>query len=332
MLNEFLELEAYVTEPKSDVPRIQPYLLTDSFGDSKELDGLEQILTTIARGFIFLDNKRTLYAEDGLINEKLLVDTIWILQRWCGFGNSEVQESEDSSIGKWIRQYPDADGWLREYWKYHFNKGGKKKGTKKTCEALWKDVAKKWDKRLNEEWDYRAKSINFKNVIANALEMGPLQKRYFVFRKDLKKIPVKEKATFDYLYEVAEGKSKPNINKKMKFLKNIAAYLALLEYYPKGQKEVLLERGQLLGWYGQDDAKGDNSIWYFDNLLWRGKPIFIRNWHVKLRVKFLVNPEFLEEFDFRLIEESEIEDYKAFDDYWILEDCGHGYKDCWHIK
>lgn len=332
MLNEYLEFEAYVTTPESDTPRIQPYLLTESFLDKGRLNGIEQILTVIARAFIFSDDKRV-YDDSGLIDEQLINATIELLHRWSGFDDTDQRKrTKEPSLDKWFKEYPDADGWLKKYWIYHFDKGKKKKETRLGKEELWEKVQEKWNDSLNHPYDYRAKQISYKNVIANALEMGPLRKRYFVIKKDDKHVKAKAKDNkrFDYLYEVQKGTSKPQEKTKMKFLKIIVAYLIWQEYHPEGQREVLLRRAQLLGWYGLDDAKNDSRIWYRNNLLWNGKPIFSRNLPGHNYIKLSIERDYLNNYGFCLIDEKEIDEFKGT--HWILKDCGHGLNDCWTIK
>ena len=53
MLNERAEFEAYITNPESSSPRIQPKLLTGNFSTDCGLYGIEQILVVLARGYIF---------------------------------------------------------------------------------------------------------------------------------------------------------------------------------------------------------------------------------------------------------------------------------------
>lgn len=323
MLNEILEFKAYVTNPKSDTPRIQPYLFTNSFSDSCELNGIEQILTVIARGFLFSDDTIKVYPIEALIDEQLIEMTIEILQRWCGFDDDkERKDSESNAVQKWFEEYPDADGWLKNYWQYHFDKGEKKKNSKLTREKLWEKVVKKWCVSLNEKKDYRAKRITYKNVIANALEMGPLRERYLAFKKDNTDKRLGKEISLNYLYQVKKDKPTPQKATKQKFLKNIATYLILHEYHPKNEKEVLLRRGQLLGWYGQDDAKGDTRIWFLSWFLWNDIPVFSRSDRHLHYIKFTVSPDYLEKFDFRLVVQDELKNYE--DNYWILQDLGHG--------
>ncbi|MBQ3035690.1 MAG: hypothetical protein IJD31_02050 [Lachnospiraceae bacterium] len=332
MLNEVLEFKAYVTNPESDNPRIKPKMLTNSFSDTYELNGLERILTTVAREFLFsyfADKKNELISEPG---EHMIETVTYILRKWCGFNNPKVENRDDfkektiiptvqsnAAVQKWFDDYPEADGWLRKYWIYHFKKKNKSKDIKP--EQLWNRVEEERSGSLESPNDFRAKKITYKNVIANALEMGPLNNRYLVFKKDKKTETVEEKKRFDYLFEVAEDANKPNFNTKQKFLKSIAAYLIFREYHPKGQQEILIRHGQLMNWYGDDDAGYDMDECH-TRFRWKGKAIISRGTTIYGSKKLIVAPEYLEVFDYQLINESQIEEY--WEKYWILEDGGHG--------
>ena len=115
-----------------------------------------------------------------------------------------------------------------------------------------------------------------------------------------------------------------------RLLKNIAAYLLSQKYHPKGQTFVLLYRGQLLNWYGIDDAKGARSIWYFPRCVWglETKEQIMEAYSRESQwnfIKFSVNQAFLSYFDFHLIDPSQACDVDT-SKYWILQDMGHGSK------
>lgn len=329
MLNEYLELEAYVKNPKSDKPRIQPNYFTGSFEDVCELNGLEQILTTIARGYLF-----TYCPKEYDINDKVK-NTLHVLRKWCGFTYEDSNEFlRDNSILAWFKDFPETDGWLKSYWMYHFDQKKKEKDSKKdkkmpsakqaSKKVLWEKVEKQWNNSLNGTYDYQARKITYKNIIASALELGPLQKRYLVFKKDNNAVKVSVKKQFDYLYELGLGKKTVQEETRYKFLKSVANYLILKEQHPEDQTSVWLKAGPLLGWYGQDDIKNDSKIRYFPFLLWNRETIFIREGGGSNYVKLGMNQDYLEKFDFHLIEENQIEEFK--ESYWVLEDCGHGEK------
>lgn len=95
MLNEKLEFEAYVTDPESDTPRIQRYLLIDKFSKEGNLYGLETILTVIARGFLYAkaENDNPDVSGQGPYREEMIHAAMRVLDRWCGFSSDEEKES-----------------------------------------------------------------------------------------------------------------------------------------------------------------------------------------------------------------------------------------------
>ena len=179
------------------------------------------------------------------------------------------------------------------------------------------------------------------SVIAQALNRGSLKEQYLVFRKDPSGAPVKnKKERFSYLYSLKagnDGKIHTLYEKtRERLLKNIAAYLLSQKYHPKGQTFVLLYRGQLLNWYGIDDAKGARSIWYFPRCVWglETKEQIMEAYSRESQwnfIKFSVNQAFLSYFDFHLIDPSQACDVDT-SKYWILQDMGHGSKSlrCWN--
>lgn len=327
MLNEILEFEAYVKSPESEKPRIQPKLLTNNFSEDGNLFGIERILIVIARGYIFSKcHQNEIYNSDGMVNNELLNDTRVILQRWCGFDFDESGLQIDrESISNWFEKYPEADGWLKQYWMFHCAKKTKK-------EEMWNTIERKWGEGLIEK-DYAEDHITLDSVIANAINRGPLRERYMVLRKDRSATPAKkEKERFTYLYSMKPGKDGKihSLQEKTreKLLKNIAMYLLSREYHPKEQKFILLYGDKLLGWYGLDDYKRERKNWYFPECVWENpdeKSIMEvysqeKGWQF---VKMAINQDFLEYFEFRIIDEKQIKDYDK-SKYWIIKDMGHG--------
>ena len=84
MLNERAEFEAYITNPESSSPRIQPKLLTGNFSTDCGLYGIEQILVVLARGYIFDTYREDEIYSDGFVRPELLSDAKLFLQRWLG--------------------------------------------------------------------------------------------------------------------------------------------------------------------------------------------------------------------------------------------------------
>ncbi len=325
MINELIEFESYITTPTSDTPRLQPNMLTDNFGSAGSLFDLEHILTIVARGIIYGDfyNGRKI-TDDGLISYALLFTVDNILFSWLGFVCADDYIGDEDAIKKWNDKYPEADGWLKKYYEKHC--------TKKDKAKRWAKIEEERSKYLQGD-DYRLSVASIDNIVANALEQGPLKEQCMVIRKDLSPIKsTKLKDRFKYLFCIDESAKSANPQDKTveRFLKNIAAYLYLRDNHPKGQKYVLLDRIQLLCWYGLDDYKNESDNWYFKRFLFdkgddRKVPIMTalsgdRGWNF---IKLTIDNDFIEKFDIRLIEADE-KDSIDRENYWIIEDHGHG--------
>ena len=117
MINELIEFKSYITTPTSDTPRLQPKMLTDDFGSTGNLYGLEHILTIIARGFIFGDfYDADKVSDDGMISDNLIATVGNILFSWLGFECAQDYVGDADAINKWNKKYPQADGWLKNYY------------------------------------------------------------------------------------------------------------------------------------------------------------------------------------------------------------------------
>ena len=324
MLNEILEFESYITIPDSDTPRLQPKMLTDDFGSTGNLYGLEHILTIIARGFIFGDFYDTdKVSDDGMISNNLIVTVDNILFSWLGFECAKDYVGDADAINKWNKKYPQADGWLKNYYEKHC--------TKKDKAKRWAKIEEERSKYLMGE-DYRLSVVSINNIIANALELGPLKEQCMIIKKDSVSVKsVKLKDRFQYLFCLDESKKAANPQERTveRFLKNIAAYLYLKDNHPKGQKFVLLDRIQLLCWYGLDDNKNEADSWYFKRFLFdkcdSKVPIMTamsgdRGWNF---IKLMIDNDFIAKYDIKLIDADEIESVDK-EKYWIIKDNGHG--------
>jgi hypothetical protein len=324
MINEILEFEAYVTSPESDSPRIQPKMFTNNFSSASELFGLEHILTMIARGFIFGNySKNGIFSENGSMNE-LQIETITsVLFRWLGFDCAKNDKADSDALEKWYEKYPQADAWLKKYYMKHCSKKDK--------ERLWSKLEEKWSDHL-QGGDYKASQYSIHDVIANALELGELKEQCMLIKKDsevMKTAKLKER--FKYLYRVEDHGKQTSLQEKTveRLLKNIAAYLYLRSNHPKDQKYVLLNRIQLLCWYGLDDNKNELGSWYFSKCVFgegdHAKPIMTaissqRGWNF---IKLLIDNDFISKFDIRLIDANEMDAVDS-EKYWIMKDHGHG--------
>lgn len=324
MLNEILELKSYITAPISDTPRLQPKMLTDNFGATGILYGLEHLLTTIARGFIFggfIDVNKL--SDDGIISDDYIATVANILFSWLGFECAKNYAGDVDAIEKWNKKYPQADGWLKKYYMKHC--------AKKDAEKRWAKIEEERTKNLLGD-DYRLSVVSINNIIANALECGRLKEQCMVIKKDsaiIKSSKLKDR--FKYLFCLDESNKAANPQERTveRFLKNIAAYLYLKENHPVGQKFVLLDRIQLLCWYGLDDNKNEADSWYFKRFLFdkcdSKVPIMTamsgdRGWNF---IKLMIDNDFIEKYDIKLINADEIESVDK-EKYWIIKDNGHG--------
>ena len=176
MINEILEFKSYITSPTSDSPRIHPKMLTDDFGSTGNLYGLEHLLTIITRGFIFGDfydaDKRF---DCGTINDDFIATVANILFSWLGFECAKDYVGNTEAINKWNKKYPQADGWLKKYYMKHCTKRDKAK--------RWAKIEKERSKYLLGG-DYRLGAVSINNIIANALEQGPLKEQCMIIKKD----------------------------------------------------------------------------------------------------------------------------------------------------
>lgn len=324
MINELLEFESYITSPTSDTPRLQSKMLTDNFSSTGNLYGLEHIFTTIARGFIFGDFYDTgMQSKDIMVNDALIATVGNILFSWLGFECVKDYIGDANAINKWNKKYPQADGWLKKYYEKHCDKKDKAKRFAK--------IEEKWTESL-QGFDYRLNVVSINNIIANAIELGPLREQYMVIKKDSALVKsAKLKDRFQYLFSLDESNegAKPQEKTVERFIKNIAAYLYFMGNHPKGQKYVLLDRIQLLCWYGLDDNKNEADSWYFKRFLfdkgYKKEPImtalsYDRGWNF---IKYMIDNDFIAKYDIKLIDAEKKESVDK-EKYWIIKDNGHG--------
>ena len=95
MLNEYKEFESYVSNPTSKNPRIQPKLFTGLFDDECYLIGIEQIMTVIARNYIFSNKDEK---TKDFVDEQTRNEAIEILHRWTGFSDIEERSRTENVI------------------------------------------------------------------------------------------------------------------------------------------------------------------------------------------------------------------------------------------
>ncbi len=318
MLNEIIELEAYMGDPRMDKPRLQPNLLTDNFGKKNKeykLNGLDQILTVIARGFIFAELEDELKTGKRVITDEEISTVKDALNRWCGFKVEMVGDTK--KVDEWFNKYPKANDYLKNFWEYHHKKTSDKNLT-------WEECEKKWSDKYNSRNSYQAESVTFDNIIASALNAGPLKERLCIIKKPdedalLKKIIKKPDALYDYLFTEYDGN--PQKKTKIRMLRNIITFLMLRSEEGENKKEVLLPKLRLFGWYGTDDTDGKIYKWYLEAFKYNDEKIMYALSGADY-TKFGIREDYLKKFGFAIIDANDKNKY--IKDYLILKDPGYG--------
>lgn len=153
-----------------------------------------------------------------------------------------------------------------------------------------------------------------------------------VIKKDstsIKSTKLKDRFQSLFCLDESNKAAKPQEKTVERFLKNIAAYLYLKDNHSIGQKFVLLDRIQLLCWYGLDDNKNEADSWYFKRFLFdKGNskvPIMTamsgdKGWNF---IKLMIDNDFIAKYDIKLIDAIAIDTVDR-DEYFIIKDNGHG--------
>ncbi len=192
MLNEWEEFSAYTMFPeykKDSYPGrfTLPMLL--------EIMGFQRILTILARGYLFRDG------SDGY-------DRIDVARRallaWCSLSGEKTKKAQDQendprlrvNFGEFAEEFPelvtlDGDGWLIRHVEnivdfVEDNPDAVRKGVAEKAQALKKGFYKQWANKLRQmqvpAFASNTKGawvLRFDDILADALELGPLQNRDF---------------------------------------------------------------------------------------------------------------------------------------------------------
>ena len=279
MLNEFKELEHYITNPQSDEPRVLPTLLTNWY--KGKLNGLQDILVLISRGFIFH------YMLDKKCGQEEIYDAcIAVLRLWCGFEDEATnkQLQKNPYVKGWLKKYPEANGWLKEYYEYHTK--SKEKNTK-----TWEQYKAEWkNKLLNTYHIYSSKDFCYENMLADAIAMGELKEYYLAI-----------KGNQDMFWkDIQKNNKTPEKRTRDKTLKLLAAYLQLQKYYEHSDM-VLLRKIRVLNWMG---ISGRNTEDWNPLIKWSNKYVF-KSENGYDYVKLGIDKEFLSTYNIQLIDADE---------------------------
>ena len=192
LLNEWEEFSVYTVFPEY---KKDTYLGRFTLPMLLEIMGFQRILTILARGYLFRDG------SDGY-------DRIETARRallaWCSVSGEEMKKAPDQetdprlrvNFGEYAEEYPelvtpDGDGWLIRHVENMIrfvedNPTAVRKGTADKKEALKKGFRKQWANKLRQMQvpafapnTKGAWVLRFDDILAEALELGPLQNRDF---------------------------------------------------------------------------------------------------------------------------------------------------------
>lgn len=285
MLNEIMEVESYLGDPKDS--RLNAKLLGDGFKKGEyKLNGIADVLSMIAAYYI--DRFSDISKIDETLEEKVTL----ILRIWFGFeGDVNLEELKEAKKDKWFEEYPNADGWLREYLKPNLSEN-----------RTWTTYSEKWRDAWKRPMAYQAKQLVYQNIIAQAQARGKLKEYVLVTKK-----------CDDFFADIQNEKGKkPSKVKKKALLKLIAAY-KILQLQQSEQKYVLMQTNRILNWCGYSSYKEERMC---SNYRWNNKLLVSMESYDDFR-KFSIHSDFLDAMEIQLVEmeEAEVIDRSRYDIY-----------------
>ena len=188
MTNEWLEFKAYTDKPTyfSSGKRDYSYLGRFSLNTILDLEGLGRILTIIARGYLFHDKDGNVLKDDAYSRIEYARNA---LCAWCSI---DAKDNTDVNFAHLSSEFPElvsetGEGWLCSHIK-NITKFAKKNpslisaSAMKTISAISKGFTKMWTKKVKQmqvpPFALNTKGawvLRFDDIIADALELGPLQ-------------------------------------------------------------------------------------------------------------------------------------------------------------
>ena len=192
LLNEWEEFSAYTVFPEY---KRDSYLGRFTLPMLLEIMGFQRILTILARGYLFRDG------SDGY-------DRIDVARRallaWCSLSGEKAKKASDQetdprlkvNFGEYTEEFPelvtrDGDGWLIRHVEniisfVEANPSAARKGVLEKVQALKNGFRKQWAHKLRQmlipPFASNTKGawvLRFDDILADALELGPLQDRDF---------------------------------------------------------------------------------------------------------------------------------------------------------
>ena len=202
MVNEIEEFRAYMEFPvyKADSKGDTSYMGRFTLPMLLELHGFQRILTILARGWLF---------RDGNSGYDRIEMARRALQAWCSLSGEKSKKAPGQNdprlrvnYGEYAAEFPElvtpgGEGWLIRHVEniiafVEANPQAVRKGVSDKVQLLKRGFRGQWAKKLRQmlippfasntkgAWDLR-----FDDILADALELGPLRNRDFELAEDM---------------------------------------------------------------------------------------------------------------------------------------------------
>lgn len=293
MLDENMEYNEYICDLESDnIVRLMPEI----FKWKNRMTGLTRALLIIARKEL---DDRDYFSENTVNRTQIIEDVKQVLREWLGF-------SDES--GEKLSTY---NSWLKRYYAERIQ----------TPEA--KDTVKPWSEIEKKKKQYGKKlfsdkkseknnilAITYESIIADAIHMGPLKQYYLICKKGYD----------ECLYKMGKQinpKGKKGAEHLDNILKLICVYLIKKKY--TGNMANRINNAELGNWAQHKEIFKSE---YYKGINYAGKDLIIKKTIKKIYGKYIVCPEYLLAYDFRIITADELDDIPS--GYELFSDCGAG--------
>ena len=196
MTNEWAEFRAYTEQPvyAAEGKKDTRYLGRFTYKTLLDFDGLGRILTIIARGFLFHDRDGTLLSGSAYDRVEHARDA---LCAWCSVPDSKKSSDPPVDFRELSAGFPELVNAKGEGWLYRHVRAAVKFVKKNpqlidvraqdSCAALSKGFTRQWKKKVRQFQvpifalnTKGAWALRFDDVLADALEAGPLRRQEYV--------------------------------------------------------------------------------------------------------------------------------------------------------
>lgn len=311
MLDEKQEYSDYTSSLTADsIPRLKPSCFVEKSSKKTRgtFMGTERAMTIIARRVLF-DDYHYETADSPEKQKEILYKVTVALKSWCGF----LPEDEQ-------RNY-EYENWLKTYYQTFItekNLGGNL--------PSWEEIKKNKSKQFTSpvfpakpspKAKNNSKAISYSRIIARAVEEGPLCTYYLMCKKDFA-----DYATYKTgkSMKALAGHGMKSTEYRDEVLKFIA--VNLIEKNRTGNEFNVINLTDFSHWIQQQTGSARMKKFFYESPN-GSKPLFeftkIINGNT---MKCCVCPEYIEEYDFKIITEKELSERK--EGYICFKDDGFG--------